>query len=231
MCTNLSFVCDDVTLGTYGVPNSFNTRLRYITSYAYSYYMNLGAKINFSDFNPATDLLESPAYVCAAESDDFISAIMSDCPCKSEMQCQVGSRHCNNIDKFSGSIPEYNENNTAVLYLTISKMCANTSTMHGNPYGATNRSEMWALVRDVDYFYSHNNETAYPYAYARLVTVHEIGHLYNVADHYGDYATSNSVANCVWGDNREDFDIAKVCTTCSICHDTIVANRDIYQHT
>ncbi len=231
MCSNLSSICDDVTLGTYGVPSSFNTRLPAITGYAYAYYMNSGAYINFSNFFTGTDLLESPAYLCVSESDGSINALMKDCTCKSVMQCQVGNWHCNNVNVFSDSIPEYDKNNTAVLYFTVSKMCANTSTKHGNPYGATNKSEMWSLVRDVDYFHDHYNETSYPYAYARMVTVHEIGHFYNVADHYDEYASSNSVANCIWGDNRENFYIAKSCTTCSTCHNTIIANRDIYQHT
>ncbi len=231
MCSNLSSICDDVTLGTYGVPSSFNTRLPAITGYAYAYYMNSGAYINFSNFFTGTDLLESPAYLCACQSDDFFSAIQSDCACQNIETCSNGYPHCNNVTMFHNNIPKYNKDNTAVLYFTISKICLNNSQGHRNVYGATNKSLMRALVRDTDYFFEHKSNETNPYAYTRMTVVHEIGHLYNVTDHYGIHASSDSVANCIWGDNKRLYHIANSCTTCSICHNTIIANRDIYQHT
>ena len=90
---------------------------------------------------------------------------------------------------------------------------------------------MKIISRDSDYAYEHQEGETNPYAYARMTLVHELGHIYHVEDHYDLADSSNYNPDCIWGDNRYDYDIASICSTCSTCHNTIINNRNNYQHT
>lgn len=228
MIQNYNDICDDVTYGTYGLPISFVTRLPNVLSYVQGYYGYHGASLNFSSFSTATDLITSPAYECACDSSNYFSTIINGCTGVTSSQCANGNYHCNHISKFVGCTPSYNANNTAVLFLTTSNICVAESGSHFNVDGATNPSAMYSLVRDVDYAYYHPED--YPYAYARMIVAHEIGHFFGVADHYGSNASSDSEPDCVWGSNAYRFDVARSTPACSVCGSTIYKNRNMYKH-
>ena len=143
--------------------------------------------------------------------------------------CVNGNLHHNNIYMFRNDLPSYDANNMCAVYLTASTLCATNNSSHFDVDGVTWPNSMACIVRDPDYDYSHDDDN--PYAYSRMVMVHEIGHLFNVEDHYSNYATANSEPDCIWGDNAYNYRIAKTCSTCSTCHNTIVNNRNLYHHT
>ncbi len=229
MCVNLNSICDEEVIGTYGVPVSFTTRLSNITNYAYGYYMSHNIRISFSTFNTSTDLIESPAYQCANLSSNFYQILLNGCTGVTNTQCTNGSYHCNNIERFVDCIPAYNSNATGVILLTTSNICNSANGAHFNVDGATSKNDMLSVIRDTDYIYDHNGETTNLYAYGCMVTVHELGHFFDVVDHYGTATTSDDY--CIWGDLAYSYDVAKSCTTCSTCNNTIVANQNYYNHT
>ena len=240
MCNNFHDYLDlsDVTYGTYGVPTSFTTRLSAITGYVYGYYMNSGAYVH-TIFSSTDSIVDSPAGECASNAANFNSTyydvLLYGCPCNGtgmigDVKCTKGTLHHNNVFKFQLDLPEYNPSNECAVYLTTSTLCHTEGTTHRDDLnGVAIPGAMAIVVRDTDYCF--NNSTDNPYAYARATMVHEVGHLYNVEDHYGDLASGDSDPDCIWGDNRNFYDIVKTCSTCSTCHSTIINNRNKFHHT
>ncbi len=232
-CVNLSSLCDDVTLGTYGTPATFSERLPAITGYVYGYYANSGAYINFYDF-VSSDIRHSPARLCAnnysGNESAFLGVIVNGCPC-TDRNCVSGSStlHHNNLEMFKNDLPVYNPDNECAMYITVSNLCSNNGGEHHGVFGASNKDEMYMITSDYDYRNSHDDNNAY--AYARKNVVHEIGHLYNVTDHYNTTALPSQDPDCIWGANKNNYLILKNCTTCYVCQQTIYRNRNIYQHT
>lgn len=231
MCANLSSICDSATLGTYGVPTGFTDRLPAITGYTYGYYMNCGAHLNFSDFSPANDLLNSPAAQCASNSSNYVNTITNGCYCYDNAQCLNVTQHHSSIYNYRDALPTFNSSNTAVICLTASALCNHSSNGHGSLLGVTWSNDMIIISRDSDYKETHEKD-GNAYAYARKTLVHEIGHMYNVVDHYNENTSVLPAKdpNCIWGANKNDYDVLTICQTCDICHSTIYNNRNLYQH-
>ena len=57
---------------------------------------------------------------------------------------------------------------------------------------------------------------------------HEIGHFFDVDDHYNTASTTDD--DCIWGDDRNDTDIYSVLKMCDTCMATLNANKAIYNH-
>lgn len=235
MCTqfNTEYGNNHITRGTYGVPTSFTTRFQYVTSYVYSFYMYHGAQINFYSFNPATDLLQSPAYDCANNSSSYLNTLKNGCSCYSEEQCDDGTLHHNNCTTFKDDLPYFDPDNGASLYLTASAICYNPEGGHSQAHGITWSSLMTIIVNDSDYKRTHPETGGSPYTYTRSTMAHEIGHLYNVRDHYNinEDVLPTYDPNCIWGNNHNEYSIKNACRICSICASTIRNNANIYHHT
>lgn len=197
----------------------------------YSYH---GASLNFYDFSAATDILESPAYICAGDSDSFIETLINGCECygdgvQAHVACFKGTYQHNNLNYFVNDTPAYNASNECAVYLTASSICLNSAEEHKFAFGVANPSTMFIVSQDSDYFQYHDDDS--PYAYAISTLAHEIGHLYGVKDHYNlDTITVNN-PNCIWGDNRESYEILKSCTICTVCKNIIKNNSEKFHHT
>lgn len=236
MCSNLSSICnEEVTLGTYGVPSSFTTRLTSITGYVTGFYGYHGATLNFSNFAPASDLIETYAFECVSNSDDWADIMINGCRCYGEtylsahVACAKGTYQHSNYLYFADSLPSFDSNNECALLLTTSNLCYVKDGEHGFAYGLATPSEMNIISRDSDYCRDHDDDS--PYAYARSTLAHEIGHLYGVQDHYELTSPTVYNPNCIWGANMESYDVLKNCTICSVCANIIKNNCDMYQHT
>lgn len=231
MCWNFNSICDDVTSGTYGLPTSFTTRLGYITGFSRGYYGYRGINIVFSEFSPSYHLLETSATQCVDASADWTSTMMNGCSCiSSESLCEGGTYHCNNLERFVEAIPSYNDDETAVLLLTTSSVCSNGGGEHHYVNGSTNKLNMWIVSRDIDYTKSHGSEETNPYTYARMILAHEIGHLFNVLDHYTVTVLPAKDPDCIWGVNMYDYRIANGGYTCNVCDGTMRDNVNLYNH-
>lgn len=232
MCTSFNTETGNthITRGTYGVPTSFNTRLPNVTAYTKSFYAYHNANINFYSFNPSYDILESPAYECANNSSSYLSTLKNGCSCVNGNDCFNENLHHNNVLTLKNDLPPYDPSKQATLYLTASKLCNNTSNHH-NVYGIRWSGDNVIVMCDSDYRKSHVGENTSPYAYTRSTMVHEVGHLYNVQDHYDLTSTTVYNPNCTWGDNYDEYYIRNSCSICSICASIIRNNADMYQHT
>ncbi len=80
-------------------------------------------------------------------------------------------------------------------------------------------------VYDVDNWLGNSTEIAY----VSKTVAHEIGHLYGVEDHYNTlYGTDKD--NCIWGYNKDVWNVANELEMCSDCYEIIRENRNKFSH-
>lgn len=209
------------------MPASFNKRLPDVLNYVKGYYRNASIILNpsFSTSN----IRDTPASNCAWNSSDPISTIQNGCSCVSDSTCASGNWHHSSIYRFRDDIPTFNPNNECAVYLTAAALCNKSNGNHGRVWGATWKNNMEMVVSDLDHA-KHNNtsENNYPYAYAKHVLIHELGHLYDAPDHYA--VLPDQYPNCVWGKNHNTYQVVTSNQTCSNCHQIMFNNRNRYQH-
>lgn len=217
-----------ITAGTYGVPASFNKRLPAIMNYVYGYYRNCGIVMNY-EFTTA-NIRRTPAGNCAFSSNSPGTVLANGCSCVTNSQCLNGNRHHNSCYIFKNDIPSFNKNNEGAVYLAATNFCLENGNSHGYANGVTWANDMKIVSGDLDHCKSHGSDTSesYAYAYSRKTLIHEIGHLYSVADHYA--VLPDQHPNCIWGKNRNNYYYTRNCVTCEVCHATIIANKTRYQH-
>lgn len=250
MCTTMTCNYNEIitdktepTINTYGVPTSFTERLPSITGYVQAYCANLGAYINFLDFN-GYGMLESPARTCAdnaaSYNTTFFNVVSNGCPCNGaapdgDENCFNGTLHHNNYLSFRNhllltdlnSAYDFNPNNMYAIYLTASSLCSNNGGSHHGIYGIHLANDNIIVASDADYKKEHDDQNAY--AYARSLLIHEIGHAYNVNDHQsGAVLIYNPY--CLWGAYSSRYEVITACQMCTVCRDIIYENRNIYQH-
>ncbi len=142
--------------------------------------------------------------------------------------------HHSNICNIFSSFPDATSNSTS-LFLTPANLCmVNSNGQHGIYYGATNVTNNKIVVRDYDYDTSessYNPDTHNALTYMVCSTIaHEIGHLYNVADHYNIHY-GNDRDNCIWGYNYDNIDVSRQMKICDNCKNTLKSNSSKYNHT
>ncbi len=224
--------------GTYGVPSSFTTRMNNIEAYVHSYYRSQDIYINIitEDITPPR---RSAATICVENCytngiDSYGNLIANGCPCRGDgitgfMNCTQGEYHHTHVDYFFNTLPYHDPSSECALLLTSSPLCYTIDNeTHMILDGICRKYNMEIISRDYDFLYDHGSYS--PYSYARFTFVHEVGHLFDVADHY-DTKLNSTADRCVWGYYGQNIDVASSCYTCSTCHNTLIQNKDRYQHT
>ncbi|MEE0186710.1 MAG: hypothetical protein U0I40_09760 [Oscillospiraceae bacterium] len=142
--------------------------------------------------------------------------------------------HHSNICNILNSFPDATSNSTS-LFITPANLCmVKSNEQHAIYYGATNVNNNKIIVRDYDYdssgsSYNPDAHTALTYMVCSTIA-HEIGHLYNVTDHYNAYY-GDERDNCIWGYYHNDYDINRQMKMCDNCKEILKNNSSKFNHT
>ncbi len=222
--------------GTYGVPSSFTTRVTNITTMASAVFSYYGININI--ISCTTPPLTTPAYYCIQDIYDstslsYTESMLASCFCRdgdtsSNSVCYNGHLHHTFIEQYADTLPSHSSSNECIALLTTSRICINNNGTHTYADGATNITDKIIIARDTDYV-NNTDTNGSAYSFSRMVFTHEIGHLFNVQDHYNTI-TNTSSDNCIWGPNAYDEDVTNGCSICATCSETIRQNNNLYHH-
>ncbi len=226
-----------ITYGTsmtmqYGVPNAFYARYESVTAKVRNKYMyNFGISLNFTQ--PVQNfVVEGPGDSCRRGTNNF------------DALCQHASNYaCSNDGPYHHTNCYYIRNvvfprprpyvNGVEVYMVSHRICnvADDGTHQGNILAMTYPGIMTMVVRDYDYV-EVDNVTNWQgdttnINYVSKTLAHEIGHLYNVDDHY-DTQFGTVKDDCIWGYNKGDDIVVKGLLMCSDCKNVIMNNRDWY---
>lgn len=124
--------------------------------------------------------------------------------------------------------------NSISMFLTPHMLCFASDSSHSLCRGGSDRSTNKIVVRDDDYDsiesnYNPDTHTALTYMVCSTIA-HEIGHLYNVTDHYNTYYGDDR-DNCIWGYNNYNIDINRQMKMCDNCKETLKNNSSKFNHT
>ncbi len=208
-----------------GPPHPWQTRLGEITTNIYGFYkgaFDIEVTFNFSPTN--TRIVTSPADTCVGTNYPDCEDI---CPCYNDTQCASSSTyHHTNYYRISSSCLGSKSTTSAEMLLTGHLHCRVKNGSHGTVRGVCFTANDQLICMD----YCKKIINNIDYYYTRKTIIHELGHLYGVADHYGNGTPAGENDNCIWGDNRENDNVLKNMSICTTCYNTIRANRDRYNH-
>ncbi len=222
---NIDAYMDTTYTAIYGVPSSFLDRFPEIIRRTSGYYNVCGARVNIS-FS-SQKLLRTSARVCAENSSNIENTIRNGCKCYTNSQCEKGISHHNNAEIFRNSFSSPTSSNSATWLITATSICGHNGTS-GSHHGLNGVawSERKILTCDYDFKMDEGHPEYDPYAFATKTAIHEIGHLYGVSDHYT--ILPDQYPDCVWGSNRNSYEIAKGMKTCPRCNQAIKNNLTKY---
>lgn len=212
-----------------GPPHPWQTRLGEITTNIYGFYkgaFDIEVTFNFSPTN--TRIVTSPADDCIGTS--FPNSA-GECSChnKDDTLCLNSSTYpCTNFFLNRSTCLGSKSTTSAELLLTAHYLCGYSDGSHTKVRGVTFPTLNQIISMDYDIADGQNDNI--DYYYARATLVHELGHLYGVADHYDNGTPAGENDNCIWGDNRRTHGVASNIRICTTCYNTIRANRDKYNH-
>ncbi len=220
---HINFIVDDTYLYKNGLSNGTGGYLTYhfyIVSSVYRYAAGIY-------------LVKEPFVY---SGDTIISTHITDCPniggsgnyanrcwCTTDNGCSnTSGYHHTNAQYFIDHSMEISCINIKMnVHLVGSRLCIKDSGQHKNIYGLNEPNYKSALVQDAEI----TNGDGETYSIFDEVLVHEIGHFYNVEDHYNQI---NNHPNCVWGRYCQMEYVATHLPICSNCQKTLKDNRYLY---
>ncbi|ERJ93011.1 hypothetical protein RUMCAL_02327 [Ruminococcus callidus ATCC 27760] len=215
---------DSAELAIYGVPAAFTQRFPEIEKRVEYYYANRTDGINVNVVFSSQDIVNSPARKCADNSSNFENTVQYGCPCYTNTQCENGTRHHNNAEVFKSILPNPANSKTATWLFTASYICANNS--HHGVNGVCWKTSRKIISSDYDYRVPKSKKGEDIYAFASKTIIHEIGHLYDVKDHYN--VLPDQYPKCMWGTERGKYIIASSMATCPQCLEKLNQNKNRY---
>lgn len=227
---NIITTFDISETATYGVPNAFMSRFDEISNAVAGVYLDRFAiTLNFT--KPTTNyVVSSCAYECRASTGNYYEI----CNHARSANCDNnGTLHHTNIHVIKEDVMPTLSANAIDMHITAVKLCVVNSDGIHNTLNGVNIADERIIVTDLDYKYQLNmpNPSYCDTYYVAQVVAHEIGHSYDVVDHY--YAPSEYGSgwdDCIWGYNKVDREVREAMKMCMMCKQTILLNNDKYNH-
>lgn len=162
-------------------------------------------------------------------------SVLCSCYTECEKNLSDGSirYHHKNQDRMTEQIPAGNEASHINMLFTGHKTCNDNDT--GICTGST---EYLGTAVSNEYkigIYAMGSTTAYDHDTLVMIISHEIGHLYGVPDHYGEYyyehpSKVNTSRSCIWGNDAFDSAVTDTLDMCSYCKFVLYNNYSRYNH-
>lgn len=194
-------------------------RLRKLYLDRFHIYINASLPSQFTSYG---DLCARPQYFnnCQCSTSCNRSSLNAD------LSVSLSPYHHKNIYNILLRIPFADTNKTGRLAFIGHRVCDSNPSCRMGPRGLTQRA---VGISTVCYYMppTHNHEI--------MTTIHEIGHLFGVKDHYGGEAPDTDeelgqARNCIYGEDRENSAVLNNMTICSYCTQVIESNVNWYSH-
>lgn len=175
-----------------------------------------GIRLNYIFTKNNTYIIPTYAAQCPnLQYDNYFSY----CKCTSDYNCAHDySEHHTSVDVINNEIPTPNKNVKSTLLLTGSHLCNNNGGNHGFVNGISYYTICKALI-------SHT-ENAQGTSLLTMDVINELGHFYNVDDHYS--SPNDGDSRCIWGYDRHEETIVRMNKICTTCCNTIRENKYMY---
>lgn len=253
---NIETVIGASEVGVYGIPTSTEKRFPRIKARVSGVYKGC-ANINVNMYLPSSYFIQwAAADDCKMDSAQNmpydIYAYCYHCACGSNVNnscthCSNGGtlHHTNADTNLNALFGSKNTMNCQYMYITAAKMCMVYNGRHSGLNGLKQSLSGNLCVVDTDYVDPDNHYRDHgifvgngytwglgDYEHIYWVSknaIHEIGHLYGIQDHYFDPAT-DPYPDCIWGTNRDDYEVVVDNKICPNCLATLKANANRFNH-
>ena len=211
---------DTTETAIYGIPTTFTERRPAIESRIETYFSARNISVNVTSSN--LDIYSTPASQCAENAPNYNYTVRHGCACYSNTQCDNGTHHHSNAQVYRNSFPNPTNAKTAHWLITAAFICDNNP--HHGLNGVTWTNSRKIISCDYDYKVPSSEKGDDVIAFASKTAIHEIGHLYGVADHYS--VLPDQYPNCMWGSNHSKYTVASYNKTCLRCATTLSNNKN-----